>query len=184
MNKFIIYGLIIFGLLTAGYFLYDKHIDSIVQQTTMEIQVKADSQLKALQAKADERTGELLLQIKDIEDAKAIEIGAINDQYRATIVRLSKRPERPASSSSDIRCTSAEGNTTGATGMQLSASDGQFLSRFARDTAELQAELKASRNNYENVRNAIEQFKLENPARFLSADNPLTNSTSNVVNQQ
>lgn len=150
--------LISFALLTALFFGYNYHIDKVQSQARTEIAQEYNTKLIALQNKADAATIQLSEKVKVITDEKNSEILATNARYESIISSLRNRPNRPASESNLGSSTEDTESKTGATGVQLYRPDAEFLTRFSRDTQELQSELKACYKQYEEVQNAVNSF--------------------------
>jgi len=148
--------------LSALLYWHNHQVNEAVYQTKVAIALEYNQKLIQLQNKADEVSLGLQDKVKEIEDAKQKSISDINARHRTIVASLQNRPPRPTSSNPAVSNPGVEATPTGATGLQLSDVDGIFLSRFSRDTAELQGELKACLGGYADVRTTLLEFQLNN----------------------
>ena len=168
MNKIAIYVISFLVACAALFYLHTSQVDKAVQAARVEISQEMNRRLIELQDKADVATAELNTKIKEQDDAKNAEIESINRRYSSVIASLQSRANRPTSNNSNAGISNNSESPQGATGVQLFRSDAEFLTRYARDTSELQTELKSCYYKYEEVQYAFEQFKVSNG--FVTSD--------------
>lgn len=153
----LLYKIIAVSVITiAALFWHDKQVDNLVSDTRQEIVVEYNNKLVKLQNKVDAANIELTDKIKEQQDAKQIEIASINNRHASIVASLYNRASNRASESSSNNCTGTENAPVGATGLQLSRMDAEMVTRFSRDTAELQSELKSVILQYNAVKESIE----------------------------
>jgi hypothetical protein len=101
------------------------------------------------------------LQLKADKSRKALreEINRLDSDLDAAIGLLGDRPSRPDSVGGVPAGTGDRAGGLGATGAGLFKDDGIFLEGYARDTAVLQAGLKACYRDYDAVREKLNALK-------------------------
>lgn len=130
-----------------------------VEQT---YRVSIDEQRKRLVARSEASERELKKQLTNNSRSKDAEIKKLNTDVASLRSSLQSRPERTADSTTSVPNSTGESSTkAGATGLQLSRPDAEFLAGFSGFSAELQAELRACIKDYEDVKNQINNFKIK-----------------------
>ena len=130
-----------------------------IEQT---FRVQIDEQRKRLTARVITAEDKLNADIKTNRKAKDETIAALNARVKSLSKQLLNRPERPSGVAGDNTADSRETTPkAGATGLQLSRSDAEFLTWFSGFTGELQVELKACIRDYETARKKTKEFNLE-----------------------
>jgi len=150
---------VLFG---TGLYAYNWHVSEVntaLAKQKEEIAKEYNSKLLQLLSEKDKAEEELRNKIIATERAKNAEIKSINSRYSAAIARLRDRPSARQTGTVSNKCPSETSTPAGATGVQLSRPDAEFLIWFARNTAELQAELKSCIADYEEVRNQMNQMQ-------------------------
>jgi len=154
--------LVISGILvSAGVFAFRWHKSEVEKAVTEErLRVSKETLLAVEQAYRQKAQAELSMQdkLQDLQRKKDEQIRSISKHYDAIIAGLRDRPNDRQTGENYTNSTAETTTETGATGLQLSRPDAEFLARFARDTAELQAELKACIRDYESVREIVNNF--------------------------
>lgn len=130
-----------------------------VEQT---YRVSIDEQRKRLVARSEASEKALRNQLTNNSRSKDAEIKKLNTDVASLRSSLQSRPERTTDSTTSVSNSTGESPAkAGATGLQLSRPDADFLARFSGFSAELQAELKACLKDYEDVKNEINSFKIK-----------------------
>lgn len=153
--------LVILALLTGLTFAYNRHIDNVRSEVAVQIAEQYNRSLISLQNKVDSKSEELKLKVEEIENDKKTELANVSSRYESIIVSLQQRPTRPTSESDNNPSPGNPESPQGATGVQLYRPDAEFLARFARDTAELQAELNSCYKKYDEVKDASNKLSTD-----------------------
>lgn len=147
---------VVAAALGYGYMWHQAELATAIVATETRMQTKAAEQRTELLNKSAETTARLYSQLDKTKQEKQDEIQAIHHGYSIIIASLQ---DRPTNRRTDLPGNPGDTTTQGATGLQLSRPDGEFLAGFARSTAELQTELKACYKQYETVRIEFQRFK-------------------------
>ena len=146
--------------LFAGYSWHKAEVKAAVQAATSaldkEYRVGIDEQRKRLVARSEASQRDMQTALTNTQRKKDAEIKKLNSDIVALRDSVRNRPERSANIGSNSADSTAEtGSTQGATGLQLSRGDAEFLTRYAGMAAELQSELKACIADYDAVRKQL-----------------------------
>lgn len=154
------------AVLVLSYTWHKSEVKSAVQAARASLElshrVALDEQRKRLVARSNASERDLREQLNSNSRKKDEQIKKLNSDISNLRDSLLKRPEGRISESDFSRCSSKDGATQGATGLQLSRSDAEFLAWYSKDTRELQIELKSCLVDYETVRKQLDKFKQEN----------------------
>lgn len=150
-------------LAVAGtYYWHSGKVQEAENQIRVELAQTAKRQIDQLTINALRVESELKDQIRKVEDDKQIQKAIDADRINDLVASLRNRPERRASESNlpgdSCNCESK----VGATGLQLSRPDSEFLARGFGLATELQTELKACYRQYDEVKAAQDKFKENN----------------------
>ncbi len=156
MNKILAYLLSAIVVFSGLTYIYNNHLETVVTQSNQRIIAEYNTKIIALQNKIDLETIKLEAKVKDITDAKQIEINALSANYESVIASLRKRPNRPTSTSNLNSSTCTTEGKTGAYPAELFAEDAKDFIDFARDSEELRLNLIQCYKQYDEVKNAIE----------------------------
>lgn len=154
--------------LAVLFFAWSWHTSEVSKAVTaakasaeQACRVSIDEQRKRLVARSEASEKVLRGQLANNLRSKDAEIKKLSTDIAYLRSSLQSRPERPADSPSGVPNSAGESSTeAGATGLQLSRPDAEFLARYAGFSAELQAELKACIKDYEDIKNEINNFKV------------------------
>lgn len=149
-------------LVLGSLFAWHKYeVKVAVNEAVTTLNDQYSKETFRLKDKANTDSINLRNTVETIRKEKKNELEIANRRYSDLLSSVSNRPDRPSSSS--ISGSTSNGTAQeGATGLQLSRSDGEFLIRFARDTSELQTELKSCLKQYNEVKIKLDQFRIEN----------------------
>lgn len=162
MNKLLAYILAFSVLIGGATFWYNKHIDSVVLKAQTEIADKYNNSLVILQKKVDLKTVELKETIKEMDDAKNIEINANSKHYESVILSLRERTERPTSqSNNNPNAGNAEG-PKGAYPAELFREDAEAFANFGKDAEQLRINLLSCYKQYDEVKEANDKLSTIN----------------------
>lgn len=150
-------------LAVAGtYYWHAGKVQESENRIRVELAQTAKRQIDQLTINALRVESELKDQIRKVEDDKQIQKAIDADRINDLVASLRNRPERRASESNlpgdSCNCESK----VGATGLQLSRPDSEFLTRGFGLATELQTELKACYRQYDEVKSVQDQFKENN----------------------
>ena len=137
-----------------GYnMIYDRGAASI--QTKWDIEkLQVAQQTARIQANALEITKNLTSSMESQRSQTNEQLDSLNNHLADALNGLRNRPDRPSKSNMPSNTADTK-SATGCTGAGLYRPDGEFLSRYANDTARLQLELKACYTNYDTAREAV-----------------------------
>ena len=150
-------------LAVAGtYYWHENKVHEVENRIRVELAMQTKRQIDQLTISALRTESELKDQIRKVEDDKQIQKAIDADRINSLVASLRNRPERRASESNlpgdSCNCESK----VGATGLQLSKSDGEFLARYSGMASELQTELKSCYRQYDEVKSVMDKFKENN----------------------
>lgn len=121
--------------------------------------VSTEEQRKHLTGLSDKAQGALQSKLNSTQRSKQDEVKKLQSTLTTLRSSLHERPDRtPDSASNSTNPTSETGSPKGATGLQLSKLDAEFLAGYASLASELQIELKACVTDYENTRNDLLEY--------------------------
>ena len=140
-------------LVFCGWYAYN----AIYDRGAASVQAKWEAEKLATAQASAKVTADALATTKALADAASkrdgetnAQISKLNTSLATAIAGLSNRPARPDSGSVPGAASDGKGQP-GCTGAGLYKDDGQFLARYARDTAELQLRLKACYAQYDDL---------------------------------
>jgi hypothetical protein len=152
------------ALAVAGtYYWHSTEVTKAENRVRVELAQQSKKQIDLLTIKSVKVESELKSKIQKVEDDKKNQKAIDNARINSLIASLQQRSDRPTGE------TNLPGNTdnckseTGATGLQLYRSDGEFLTRYSGMARELQSELTACYGKYDEVKAVLDQFKKDNP---------------------
>lgn len=162
MNKIAVYivciAIAVFGL----FYLHNKQVDKAVDAAYTQMENEYNKRILSLVNKADAESLELKDRIKEQQNETQITIAGINQRHASIIAGLQQRPERPTSTSNYTPSTGTAEVTTGATGVELSRPDAEFLARESTRAEVIRESLLQCYRQYDEVKDAIEQFTKDN----------------------
>ena len=161
LAKLVIYLSVATIVFVGMLFWHKSEVQESRLKLIQEIHQKYEERVIDLKMQSLTVENSLNLKIKESENAKTKQKAADDKRINSLIASLRDRPDRP-SDSSVTGSTSESTTPTGATGLQLYSSDAKFLIGYARDTAELQSELKQCLFDYETVRTTLNQYRKDN----------------------
>lgn len=150
---------LILGLLVGLYSWHAYDVQRNVLKVTYEIEQKYTLQIVELKQAALKETSILKRTIEDNNKEKEDELQVVNTKYSNLLSELSKRPSRPSKSDLPGNPKDTE-STEGTTAVRLFRDDASLLTRFSRDTAELQTHLNACYKDYDSVKANLDQFRI------------------------
>lgn len=162
MNKIAVYivciAIAVFGL----FYLHNKQVDKAVNAAYTQMENESNKRLLTLMKKADAESIELKAKIKEQQDEKQIAIDDINKRHAAIVAGLRNRPERPTSQGNYTASTGNAETPNGATGVELSRPDAEFLAREATRAEVIRESLLQCYRQYDEVKDAIQKFTQDN----------------------
>ena len=141
------------GLAASHWKAYHMGKVKVQAEWTAEKLEVAKQSLK-LTEQATRDTATLQLEAENLKKAKNAKIKQLDSDLSAALDSLRNRPERPGAGNLP-QAAGTGGSQSGCTGAGLYRPDGEFLSRYARDTAELQAGLKLCYAQYKAARSKV-----------------------------
>ena len=150
-------------LAVAGtYYWHASKVQESENRIRVELAQTAKRQIDQLTINALRVESELKDQIRKVEDDKQIQKAIDADRINGLVASLRNRPERRTGESNlpgdSCNCESK----VGATGLQLSRPDSEFLARGFGLATELQTELKSCYRQYDEVKAVMDKFKENN----------------------
>jgi hypothetical protein len=150
---------VLLGVSSLGAYSWHKQkIQTAIAEHDRKLSEYYNSKILSLMKEKEQTEQKLLQEVKNTERKKNEEISRVTRRYDDIIAGLRNRPDNRQTGENYTNSAAETPTETGATGLQLSRPDAEFLARFARDTAELQAELKACIRDYESVREIVNNF--------------------------
>jgi type II secretory pathway pseudopilin PulG len=150
--------IIIISLITAVFLTHVWQVNKAVDKAVAEQVVIYNKKIQELEIKSLKAESELKDKVQAIKGETNAQIKAIDRKYNATIASLRNRTERSTTSNSTSNTCNAE-STQGATGAQLYRDDATVLIRFARDTEELKTHLLACYQQYDTVKDQLDNYR-------------------------
>lgn len=151
--------IIIIISLIAGLFLtHTWQVNKAVDKAVAEQVVIYNKKIQELQIKSLKAESKLKDKVQAIKGEKDAQIKDIDRKYSTTIASLRSRPERSTTSNPTTNTCNAE-STKGATGAQLYRNDAEILAGFARDTEELKTHLLACYQQYDSVKDQLDNYR-------------------------
>lgn len=153
----------IFVLAAVGtYYWHEGVVQEAKDQIRIELSQEAKRQIDQLTIKSLRVESELKDQIRKVEDDKQIQKAIDADRINSLVASLRNRPERRTSEDNLPGDSCDCESKVGATGLQLSRPDSEFLARSFGLATELQTELKSCYRQYDEVKSKLEKFKEDN----------------------
>lgn len=152
---------IVVSLLFGAYMWHTAEVKIAVNKAVQEIRyqsAKEDFKLKDRSLDAKIALQESFDNIQKDKDAK---LKTLNTRVATLTASLRSRPNRPETSGVPDNTSTKEG-TAGATGVRLYRADAELLSWFSGQTAELQVELQGCYKSYDEAKETLDRFKLDN----------------------
>lgn len=149
---------IIISLIAALFLTHNWQVNKAVNKAVAEQVAINNKKIQELEIKSLKAESELKDKVQAIKGEKDAQIKAIDRKYSTTIASLRSRPERSTSSNSTASTCNAE-STKGATGKELYRNDAEFLIRFARDTEELKLSLQSCYQQYDTVKEQLDNYR-------------------------
>jgi hypothetical protein len=149
---------IVLVIITSLYFVHAWKVKTAVNKAVAEQVIIYNNKVKELEIKSLKSESELKDKVQTIKGEKDAQIKAIDRKYSTTIASLLNRPERSTSSNPTTSTCNAE-STQGATGKELYRNDAEVLVRFARDTEELKTYLLACYQQYDTVKDQLDNYR-------------------------
>lgn len=152
-------------LVLGSLFAWHKYeVKVAVKEAENALVYQYNKETWKLKDRANEESIALSRTIEDLKKEKKRETEIANRKYSDLLSSVSNRPNRP--SPSDVPGSTSNGTApAGASGLQLSGPDAVFLAGFARDTAELQNELKSCLRQYDEVKIKLDKFRIDNTSK-------------------
>lgn len=148
-------------VLSAAYFWHISEVKVAVNEAVTQIEAQASKETFKLKERSLNAKIELEQEFDNIQKDKNAKIQTLNDRVASLTRSLQERPNRPESSGVP-NAAGVEESDTGATGLRLYRPDAQFLSWFSGQAAELQVELSACYKSYDDAKEKLDKFKIEN----------------------
>lgn len=158
MQAILVKIIIIISLITAVFLTHIWQVNKAVDKAVAEQVVVYNNKIKELEIKSLKTESELKDKVQTIKGEKDDQIKAIDRKYNTAIASLRSRPERSTTSDPTSNTCNAE-STKGATGAQLYRDDAEILTRFARDTEELKTHLLACYQQYDGVKDQLDNYR-------------------------
>lgn len=158
MHPILLKIVIIISLITAVFLSHNWQVNKAVNKAVAEQVAIQTKKIQELEIKSLKAESELKDKVQSIKGEKDAEIKAIDRKYSTTIASLRSRPERSTSSNPATSSCNAE-SAQGATGKELYRNDAEFLTRFARDTEELKTHLLACYQQYDTVKDQLDNYR-------------------------
>jgi uncharacterized membrane protein YqiK len=158
MHPILIKIVIIISLITAVFLTHNWKVNKAVNKAVAEQVAIQTKKIRELEIKSLKAESELKDKVQSIKGEKDAEIKAIDRKYSTTIASLRSRPERSTSSNPTTSTCNAE-SPQGATGKELYRNDAEVLIRFARDTEELKTHLLACYQQYDTVKDQLDNYR-------------------------
>ena len=158
MQAILVKIIIIISLITAVFLTHIWQVNKAVDKAVSEQVVLYNNKIKELEIKSLKTESELKDKVQAIKGEKDAQIKAIDRKYNTAIASLRSRPERSTTSDPTPNTCNAE-STKGATGAQLYRDDAEILTRFARDTEELKTHLLACYQQYDGVKDQLDNYR-------------------------
>ena len=133
--------------------VFDRGAESIQAKRDAD-KFQAIQETVIVQANALQITKNLTASMEAQRSQTNEQLDSLNNHLADALNGLRNRPDRPSKSNLPSNPPDTK-STTGCTGAGLYRPDGEFLSRYANDTARLQLELKACYTNYDTAREAV-----------------------------
>lgn len=135
---------------------YETHV--VIEQTIAEQKFEYEKKVQELTKKSLSVEKELRIQISKVEEYKNAEIKDIDRKYRSTVDSLRQRSERSSSSNSTRSSCNSE-STQGATDEGLFGRHAEISLGIARDAEELKSHLNACYQQYDAVREELNNYR-------------------------
>lgn len=158
MHPILIKIVIIISLITAVFLTHKWQVNKAVNKAVAEQVAIQTKKIQELEIKSLKSESELKDKVQTIKGEKDAEIKAIDRKYSTTIASLRSRPERSTTSNPTTSTCNAE-SPKGATGKELYRNDAELLIRFARDTEELKTHLLACYQQYDTVKDQLDNYR-------------------------
>lgn len=136
----------------------NSEVEAAVSAAKTAITLEYNQRLIRLQKSADAVSLNMMVTIKENEDAKQKSINSINARYNSIIAGLRDRPSRPPGISDSTGNSSDAKSTEGVTGVRLYAEDGRFLMGEATRAEMIKQELLHCYRQYDEVKDSINSF--------------------------
>lgn len=149
---------IIISLIAAVFLTHTWQVNKAVDKAVAEQVVIYNKKIQELEIKSLKAESELKDKVQAIKGEKDVQIKAIDSKYNTVIASLHSRPERSTTSDPTPNTCNAE-STKGYTGKELYRNDAEFLARFARDTEELKTHLLACYQQYDGVKDQLDNYR-------------------------
>ena len=162
LAKFLTNAAICAMAVAGTYYWHAGKVQEAENQIRVELAQTAKRQIDQLTINALRVESELKDQIRKVEDDKQIQKAIDADRINDLVASLRNRPERRASESNLPGDSCDCESKVGATGLQLSRPDSEFLARSFGLATELQTELKACYRQYDEVKAVQDKFKENN----------------------
>jgi acetyl-CoA carboxylase alpha subunit len=158
MQPILVKIIVIISLISAVFLTHTWRVNKAVDKAVAEQVAIYNNKIKELEIKSLKAESELKDKVQSIKGEKDAQIKAIDRKYNTTIASLLNRPERSTTSNSTSSTCNAE-STQGATGAQLYRNDAEVLIRFARDAEELKTSLIACYQQYDAVKDQLDNYR-------------------------
>jgi LPS O-antigen subunit length determinant protein (WzzB/FepE family) len=150
--------IIIVSLISAVFLTHTWRVNKAVDKAVAEQVAIYNNKIKELEIKSLKAESQLKDKVQSIKGEKDAQIKSIDRKYNSAIVSLRNRKERSTSTNSTPSACNAE-STQGATGAQLYRNDAEVLIRFARDAEELKTHLNACYQQYDTVKEQLDNYR-------------------------
>ena len=133
-------------------------VNEAVTQVVSDIEIQSARERFKLKETALNSQIELQNKAERMRKEKNNEINNLQSRVDVLADSLSVRPNRQGPSNIPSNSGNSD-SKAGATGVQLSRPDAEFLIWFARETSELQLELNYCKKQYDESRNTLEKYR-------------------------
>jgi acetyl-CoA carboxylase alpha subunit len=158
MNPILVKIVIIISLITAVFLTHTCRVNKAVDKAVAEQVAIQTKKIQELEIKSLKSESELKDKVQTIKGEKDAQIKAIDRKYSTTIASLRSRPERSTTSNPTTNTCNAE-SPQGATGKELYRNDAEVLIGFARDAEELKTYLLACYQQYDTVKDQLDNYR-------------------------
>ena len=149
---------IVLAIVASLYFVHAWKVNAAVNKAVAEQIAIQTKKIQELEIKSLKAESELKDKVQTIKGEKDAQIKAIDSKYSTAIASLRSRPERSTSSNPTTSTCNTE-SPQGATGKELYRNDAEILIRFARDTEELKTHLLACYQQYDTVKDQLDNYR-------------------------